>query len=302
MTKLVIILTLLIILLLLILYLFTYTKEGFQVDTLKPTTIKSYKDFLSFYNTFCSNWQKSIKSAVASQIPQQPLTNPSQVNSSTSPDIPEDDINNYIVKLSQEILKSLPSICKSFPQSLDSNSLPQIISEIPFINALNWMNSQLETAQANLGPALQGIAPTSETFEDMCDNIGACFDNNPELVKRVAIDLAKQQKEQSEQQEEQLVKALQPFLTEPELIQAFNKNKILFKQSQEIQSKAESGQLLNQVSIPDNNNKIKYTKPPGADNLIDMKRNNPAKYKEIEQNNKQLYSDKKLTDQINASL
>ena len=98
MAKLVIILTLLIILLLLHLFI-VKTEEGFQVN-LKPTTIKSYNDFLSFYNTFCSNWQKAIQSSVASQIQQQPLTDPSQVSSSGAPDIPKVDMNNYIAKLS----------------------------------------------------------------------------------------------------------------------------------------------------------------------------------------------------------
>lgn len=305
MTKLVIIITLLTILLLLYLFI-VKNEEGFQVD-LKPTTIKSYNDFLSFYNTFCSNWQKSIKSAVASQIPQQPLTNPSQVNSSTAPDIPEADMNNYIAKLSQQLSQPLPSICKSLPSGLDSNSLTQIINDIPkstkpFINALNWMNVQLEKAQANLGSALQGNPPTFETFEDICDNVSACFDNNPEFVKRVAIDLAEQQKREQEQHEEQLLKAIKPFLTEPELRQTFDKNILLFKQAQEIQSKAESGQLLNQMNIQDNDVDIKYTKPPGANNLINMKQHNPARYREIEQNNKQMFSIKRLIDQINSNL
>jgi hypothetical protein len=304
MTKLVIILTLLIILLLFHLFMIK-NEEGFMVD-LKPTTIKSYNDFLLFYNTFCANWQKSIKSAVASQIPQQPLTSPSQVNSSTAPDIPEGDMNNYIVKLSQQLLRPLPPICKALP-SLDANSLTQIIKEIPkstkpFINALNWMNTQLEESQANLGSALQGIPPTFETFEDMCDNISACFDNNPELIKRVALDLAEQQKREQEQQEEQLVKAVQPFLIEQDLRQAFDKNITLFNQAQKIQNKAESGQLLNEMKLPDNDSIIKYTRPPGANNLINMKQNNPARYNEIQKNNKQWFSIKGLTDQINSSL
>jgi len=153
MTKLLILLSiLLIILLLLILRLFTDIKEGFLVDPLKPRTIKSYNDFLSFYNTFCSNWQKSIKSSVALEIPQQPLTNPSQVSSSSAPDISEADMNIYISKLSQQLSQSLPPICKSLPQinnsQLDNNSLLETIRKIPkstkpFINALNWMNSQL---------------------------------------------------------------------------------------------------------------------------------------------------------------
>jgi hypothetical protein len=304
MTKLAIILTLVIILLLL--YLVTVkNEEGFQVD-LKSTTIKSYNDFLSFYNTFCSNWQKSIKSAVASQIPQKPLTSPSQVSSSNAPDIPEGDMNNYITLLSQQLSQPLPSICKNLPTSLDINSLPLIIKQVPkstrpFINAINWMNTQLEQSQANLGSALQGISPL-ESFKDMCDDVSACIDNNPELVKRVALNVAEQQKKEQEQQEEQLVKALQPFLTEPELRRAYDKNILLFKQAQEIQTKAESGQLLNQMNIQDNDIDIKYTKPPGANNLSNMKQNNPARYNELETNYSKLFSVKKLLDQINNNL
>jgi len=306
MTKLLIILSILsIILLLLILRLFIDRyKEGFQ-NSLNPTTIKGYNDFLLFYNTFCGNWQKSIKGAVASQIIQQPLTSPSQVNSSTAPDIPEGDMNDYITKLSQQLSQPLPPICKPLPPNLDANSLTQIIDDIPkstrpYINALNWMNTQLGQAQANLGAALQG-AP-AESFEDMCDNVSACFDNNPEFVKRVAIDLANHQKLQQNQQEEQLVKAVLPFLKETEIRQAFDKNIKLFKQAQEIQNKASSGELLNQINIPDTDKKIIYTKPPGANNLIDMKRNNPAKYNELKTNNSQLFSTKSSFDQINAAL
>lgn len=302
-----ILLILLILLIMLILCLFIVKDiEGFQVD-LKPSTIKSYNDFLSFYNTFCANWQKSIKSSVASQIPQKPLTSPSQVSSSNAPDIPEGDMNNYITVLSQQLLKPLPPICKTLPSRIDINSLPKIIKEIPkstqpFINALNWMNTQLEQSQANLGPALQGVPPTFESFEDICDNVSACLDNNPELVKRVAVNVADQQKREQEKQEEQLVKALQPFLTEPELRRVFNKNIQLFKQAQEIQSKAESGQLLNQMNIPDNDIDIKYTKPPGANNLNNIKQNNPARYNELQTNYSQWFSIKKLTDQINSTL
>ena len=302
-----IILILLILLIISILCLFIVKDiEGFQTYTLKPTTIKSYNDFLSFYNTFCANWQKSIKSSVASQIPQQPLTNPSQVKSSTAPDIPEGDMNNYITLLSQQLSQPLPQICKSLPQ-LDNTSLPQIIKEIPksirpFINALNWMNAQLEQSQANLGPALQGIPPTFESFKDICDNVSACFDNNPEFVKKVAIDLAEQQKREQEQQEEQLIKIVQPFLIEPEIRRAYDKNILLFKQAQDIQNKATSGDLLNQMNILNNDKDIKYIKPPGANNLIDMKKNDPAKYNELKTNYSQLFSTKNSFDQINATL
>jgi hypothetical protein len=191
------------------------------------------------------------------------------------------------------------------PSQLDADSLSQIIDDIPkstspFINALNWMNTQLVQAQANLGSALQGSLV--ESFEDICDNVSACFDNNPEFVKRVAIDLANQQKQEQDLREEQLVKAVQPFLTETEFRKAFDKNIKLFKQAQDIQNKAASGELLNQINIPDADKKIIYTKPPGANNLIDMKRNNPAKYNELKTNNSKLFSTKSSFDQINAAL
>jgi hypothetical protein len=282
-------------------------KEGFQVDSLKPTTIKSYNDYLLFYNTFCSNWQKSIKSSVASQIPQEPLTSPSQVNSGNAPEIPEGDMNNYIIKLSQQLSQPFPPICKTLPE-IDANSLPQLIKVIPkstqpFINALNWMNIQLEQAQVNLGSALQGTPPPIyDAFEDICDNVSACFDNNPEFVKKIALDLAEHQKREQEQQEDQFVKIIQKILTDAELKRAFNKNIFLFKQAEEIQNKALNGDLLNQIAIPDNDKKISYTMPKGANNLINMKQNNPARYGEIQQNYKQWFSIKKLFDQINSNL
>jgi hypothetical protein len=164
------------------------------------------------------------------------------------------------------------------------------------------MNSQLEQAQANLGPALQGTPPSLENFEDMCNNVSTCIENNPELAKKVAVNVAEQQKREQEQQEEQLVKLVQPFLREPELRRAFDKNNMLFKQAEKIQNMAESGELLNQINIPDDDSEIKYTKPPGADNLINMKQNDPARYNEIQQNNKQWFSIKKLIDQINNNM
>ena len=305
MKVLLILLGLLIILVLLRLFV---VNEGFQDNVpLNSSTIQAYNNFIAFYTPFCANWQKSIKSSVASQIPQKPLTNPSQVSSSNAPDIPEKDMNGYIAVLSQQLLKPLPPICRTLPSSIDINSLPKIIKEIPkstqpFINALNWMNTQLEQSQANLGPALQGMSPTFESFEDICDNVSACLDNNPELVKKVAVSVADQQKKEQEQQEEQLVKTLQPFLTEPELRRVFNKNIQLFKQAQEIQNKAESGELLNEMNIPDNDIDIKYTQPPGANNLNNIKQNNPARYNELQTNYSKLFSVKKLLDQINATI
>jgi hypothetical protein len=56
------------------------------------------------------------------------------------------------------------------------------------------------------------------------------------------------------------------------------------------------------MNIPDTDTDIKYTKPPGANNLNNMKQNNPARYNELQTNYKQLFSVKKLFDQINSAL
>ena len=98
------------------------------------------------------------------------------------------------------------------------------------------------------------------------------------------------------------LKAIKPFLIEPELRRTYDKNILLFKQAEEIQTKAESGQLLNQMSIQDNDIDIKYTKPPGANNLNNMKQNDPARYNEVQTNYKQLFSVKRLLDQINSNI
>ena len=297
---------LVLILLVLIFRLFIGINEGFQNQDLKETTKQGYTNFLAFYNPFCANWHKTIQSSVAAEIPQQPLTNPSQVSSSSAPDISEVDMNNYITQLSQQISQPLPPICKVLPSTIDINSLPNIITQMPlstqpFINALNWMNNQLQKAQANLGDALKGSTLNgSEHFEDMCQNMSTCLANNPQLVKQLADELSGQKLKQQEYQQEQLMRLINPFLTVPELLQAFSQNKLLVQKAQDIQNQAQSGELIDKINIPDV--EIKYQKPSGANNLIDIKQNNPNRYNELQQNYGQWFSIKKTLDQINAAL
>ena len=298
------ILILLVLLLIMIsLHLFV-VKEGFVSTSLKPETIEIYNKFLVFYNTFCASWRKAIQSSVALELPQRPLTNPSQVNSNSAPTISDDDMNVYIIKLSQQLSQSFPPVCTTFPTTIDSNSLLTITKQIPnsiepFMNALNWMNTQMDKSQANLGGAL-----AIEGFDnnDICQNLSTCFTNNPELAKQIAAEMSKQGEIDLSKQQELLVTKLTPFLDTPELIDALNKNKALVQKSQEIQAKAESGELINSVNTSTNSPEIKYNKPAGADKLINMKKSDPTRYKEIEKSNGQWVSIKNSTDQINATL
>jgi hypothetical protein len=308
MTILLVLLGLLFILVLLRL-LFSPSIEGFQPSQLDPNTVKSYNDFLDFYNSFCSNWDKAIQSSVASEIPQQPLTDPSQTQSSSSPQITDSQKNQYITQLSQELSQPLPPICTQLPPNIDSSSIQQVISLMPqspspYLNALNWMNQKMEQSHSNLNGALQGVSPPSESegFEDTCQDISKCIANNPQLAKQLADEIAQQNAQGVQQQEQSLMNLLTQFLNNSDLMSASNNNKQLAQKSQDIQNQAQSGQLVNQVNVPGGNSQASYDKPEGGDKLTKMKQDNPQQYNQLQQNNTQLFNIKSLLEQINGAL
>jgi hypothetical protein len=321
MTVLLILLILLFILIILNLFV-SVPYEGFQTSIpLNPDTIQGYNNFLSFYNPFCANWQKAIISSIAADTPQEPLTSPSQVGSST-PSTPSDsDMNTYITQLSQQLGQPLPPVCVSLPTTVDSTNIAQIIPMIPtdttpYINALTWMNTQMEKSQANLGSALQGGSPT-EGFDDlrsssgasassgqadMCQDISQCLANNPQLAQQIAEELNAQSAQQVVQQEQQLMTLLIPFVSTQALSEAFGQNVILVEKAQEIQNQAQSGALVNQINVPGGNSKATYSMPDGSDNLKQIQQNDPNRYNELKKNYGMWVAIKGLTDQINATL
>jgi hypothetical protein len=277
--------------------------EGFQ--SADNSVLTQYNNFLGFYNGFCANWQQAITSSVASEIPQQPLSSPSQSSSSTVPTISTEQMNQYIVELSQQLSQSLPPICTTLPTTLTTYSLPQIIALIPsdiqpYINALNWMNQQMAKSHSNLGKALQG--QPIESFQDsgsdsnpLCNDISACLANNPGLASQIT--------QQSQQQlEQQLSTAIQPFLSNSQLSQAYELNQQLIQKSQDIQNQAQSGELINQVNVPGGNTVASYTIPEGGNNLQQLSQNNPQRYNELKQNYSQWFQVKSLLEQINSAL
>jgi hypothetical protein len=296
MTILLILLGLLIILVLLRVFV---VKEGFQDIPLNPTTVQSYSNFISFYDSFCSSWQKAIISSVASEIPQQPLTDPSQVQTSSAPQISNEQMNEYITNLSQQEGQSYPPICTSLPSTIDSNNLNQIISLIPgditpYINALNWMNTNLSKAHGNLGSALQGNLKL-EGFDDMCQNVSQCLQNNPQILQEL-------QQQNLEQQEQQLLNLINPFLSSYELSILMEINEDLVAKAEKLQEDAQSGELINQINIPGGNTLAKYIMPDGASTLTDMQQSNPEQYNNLKQNYGPLFSLKQLLEQINSNL
>jgi hypothetical protein len=293
-------------------------QEGFQSKTdktqLNPDTVQSYNNFLAFYNPFCASWQKGIVSSIAADTPQEPLASPSQESNSTAPTATPADMNMYITQLSQQLGQSLPPICTSMPDTIDSTNITEIVAMIPtdtapYINALNWMNEQLSKSQANLGSALQGGKPQVEGFVDprssngsMCKNISACLANNPDLVAELAQELSAQNAQQVAEQEKQLIAAISPFLTSSDLTSAFQQNTELLQKAQDIQDQAQSGELVNQINVPGGNTKAQYTIPPGGDTLSQMQKNNPQRYNELKSNYSAWASIKGLMEQINSTL
>lgn len=319
MTILLVLLGLLFILIILRLFV---TTEGFTNNTSQTTpisddTTKAYTAFLQFYNVFCSNWQKAITSSVASELPQQPLTDPSQVQTSTAPNIPTSQLNLYITQLEQQISQQLPQICIDLPTTLDSSSLTKVIPLLPtdpqpYINALNWMNQQMSAAHQNLGAALSGNATSSnaksggnsekEGFQDMCQDVSQCIANNPQLAQQMAQQIAQQTQQTIAEQEQQLMNLINPFLTNQQLQTAIELNQQLVQTSQDIQNKAQSGELVNQISVPQGTPIQPIVKPANSDTLSQMANSNPQRYNELKQNFGPMFSLKQTLESINAAL
>jgi len=307
MTILLILLILLFILIILNLYA-SVTYEGFQASIpLNPDTIQAYNNFLAFYNLFCANWQKAIVSSIALDTPQEPLTSPSQVGTSTATTPSDSDMNTYITQLSQQLGQPLPPVCISLPSTVDSTTIAQIIPMIPtdttpYINALNWMNTQLEEAQSNLGSALQGGSEGFDDMSSMCQNISQCLANNPQLAQQIAEELNAQNAQNVAQQEQQLMALLTPFVSTQTLTDAVGQNTVLVQKAQEIQNQAQSGELVNQINVPGGNSQTTYSMPDGSDNLKQIQQDNPDRYNELKKNYGAWVAIKGLMDQINATL
>lgn len=277
------------------------TKEGFQGE-LDPDFSTNYIKFTEFYNNFMKNWEKAIVSAIATNTPQRPLTSPKQVASlsTNTPRPSRIEINDYITRLSNQSRIAFPPVTDVFPPitQIKSTDLPNLVQTvptetIPYINALEWMNSQMKNSQANLGIALKG--GRVEPFDDMCQNVSQCIANNPELVTEAINQNANKIQKQLQ---ERFVK----FNINQQLQENSKLNNSLFQQSEDIQKKAESGELLKGLNLPGTKAPTKYQIPEGGNKLDQLKRDNPEKYNELQKSNPQWFSLKQLIEQINSNL
>jgi hypothetical protein len=284
--------------------------EMFQdTTTLKidPKVAQEYDAFTKFFNQFQTNWEKAVISSIASDAPQQPLTSPSQIQSSQTPPEPSDsEKTEYVKILSAKEGIVFPQILSPLPNTLTPANISQIIQQIPtdttpYSNALEYMNGNLMKGHANLDKALQGGALT-EGFQESCSDVAQCIQNNPALIAQIAQASAATSAQNLQAQEAQLIQKLQNFTKNTQLSDQITLNQQLVDKSQDIQNQAQSGALINRINVPGGNTVAKYYLPPGADTLKQMQKNDPEKYKQLKNNFSTWASLKELLEQINGNL
>lgn len=231
------------------------------------------------------------------------LQKPAQVSAQVS--APRADLNAYIAKVSQEKGVALPSLTEALPETIAQPTLSLLLTLVPtdstpYLNALTWMNTQLSTAQQGLSSMMKPVEgfiwarmkglPQHEGFAlepfATCDEIAKCMD---------ARDQAKQAS-----QEQELARRLATFQN-PALQAAMKENKRLVGKAEEIQKQAQSGALLHQFSLPKEPSPPLIA-PPGGSRLSELEKNDPAKYKSLQQQGGSMFALKGLMEQINRTL
>jgi len=285
-----------------IILLIMKSREGFEspLDTVRPEILTSYQAFAAFYKPFLVNWEKAIVTSYELQKPQI-LEQGTQVLSAA----PRAELNAYITKISQEKGVTLPSLTEALPETIAQPTLSLLLTLVPtdstpYLNALTWMNTQLSTAQQGLSSMMKPVEgfiwarmkglPRHEGFEieafATCDDIAKCMD---------ARDQAKQAS-----QEQELIRRLATFQN-PALQIAMKENRRLVGKAEQIQKHAQSGQLLSQFSLPKDSS-APLIAPEGGSRLSELQKNDPAKYKSLQQQGGSMFALKGLMEQINRTI
>jgi hypothetical protein len=286
----------------LLLLLMVWSREGFESpigDTVRPEILTSYQAFAAFYKPFLVNWEKAIVTSYELQKPETSMEQGTQVLTAA----PRAELNAYIAKVSQEKGLALPPLTEALPERIAQPTLSLLLTLVPkdstpYLNALTWMNTQLAEAQKGLASMksvegfiwarMKGLPQEGFELEGFatCDEIAKCMD---------ARDQAKQAS-----QEQELIRRLATFQN-PALRAAMKENKRLVEKSEQIQKQAQSGELLSQFSLPKETSKPLIA-PPGGSRLSELQKNDPAKYKSLQQQGGSMFALKGLMEQINRTL
>ena len=229
------------ILLFLLAILKIFITEGFEDLAQDQTkTMDDYNRFKTFYNEFINNWNKAITTALVSSIPIEKM--PSGPYKPTL-----DDMNKYITILTTNEKKPFPKMTSLLPDELNvSEIIPRIPQDpIPYINALTWMNSNLQASMVGLGSSINDIK--MEEFEDKCQDISNCM-NNPAFLAKLSDAQKKNELDQIKSNEKILSDRINAFFSNKQVDELVQINRKLIKDADDIKNRAQSGTLVNDLA------------------------------------------------------
>jgi hypothetical protein len=277
------------------------SSEGFE------DSVEKYKKFVLFYNFFLDSWEKAITTSVGLDKPQTEGS-PQASAQASAPEPSRAELNNYINTLSNTV-GVLPVLTDPLPAFTNATEiLPIIPKDVkPYLNALNWMNSKIEESHAKLQKSLRGETFIGEAFTTQFAVVDEFLKNKISIegfetqCQQLTQQIAQCQQEQHATDEKTLSDLLDSFITNQALIIALQKNRDLITESKKIENQAKSGELLNQLNLPQED-KITYEIPPGGDALAQMEKNDPERYKRLKSEGGAFFSIKQTIEQINRNL
>ena len=270
-------------------------KEGYMDGSIaiSPQMNTEYQAFLAIYQPLMTRWGEGLEMAYQLEQPPPTVAGPPPKPSSS-------DLQRILQGLLQQgkPFPPVPASVPPFPPSIRTvqemeNLLPQLPTDVqPYQNALDWMNDQFLRSQRKLQGALRGEGFQGfEGFQaGQCAAFQSCYQQ-----------MQAGQAQRAQQIQQEFKNRLDAFQS-PRLRQAFDLNERLGREIKEIQRKAQSGDWIKDVAIPDKGPKQVYELPEGADALEQMRLKDPAKYAEYQKKFGSMFSIKVLTDQINQAL
>lgn len=313
-------------------------QEGFVNPTAATTVFSKemeavYHKFVAFYNPFMDSWEKAITTAVG-------LERPAPKEGDPVPTFRREDLNQYIGLLSQKLDTPLPEVTAPLPETIRAegvDTVTRLMTTTPpqaYVRALEWVNARLRESQEKLAAAqkgggaegfampprhaspqaarwaVEGFQPQAarwavEGYADggatgSCSAFAACL-QDPAFLDQLTAAQAKRSATQSATAQNDLLGKMNAVLGEGRLAAEQQTHASLRAATDRVQNQAQSGDLLASMDLP-TEPVPKITLPAGADALDRMKKEDPAKYKEYQLNQRPLLEMKQLFSQINANL
>jgi hypothetical protein len=102
--------------------------------------------------------------------------------------------------------------------------------------------------------------------------------------------------------EELLSKNVYGFFSNNRLESEAKRNAELVSNAEKVKNDAQSGEILNQIDIPEDENEVSFEMPPGGDLLKNLKNSDPKKYNELKKSGGPWFIIKQLFEDINATI